>query len=69
MENDPDMECFENNKLKFASNGEDIIDFSSPDEKTRKTYSWGTQRTFVYYVDLPSNLTCEHCIMQVIIKK
>lgn len=58
---DPSMDCFENNKLKFA-NGETIAPLMSAEETS---VPFSDRKVREYLVKLPDNLECEHCLFQV----
>ncbi len=51
---DPSKECFENNKLKFENGLEEVqLESGRKDEYN-----------FYYKVQLPKDLTCQHCVFQ-----
>ena len=77
LDSDPAMECFDNNKLTLAPgltwNGKQIpggltsIPVGMAQNRTKTIFDWGTSNTWVHYIELPKDLTCENCVFQVIL--
>ena len=57
---DPTNDCFNRNPLRFA-NGQTVMQFDDAEIVNRDT----DQMAFVYSVQLPENLVCNHCLFQV----
>ena len=65
VDRDPSQECFDANVLKFT-NGKSERDVLEGVNKALANYKYGkTEQLYHFYVRLPQDLTCEHCVLQV----
>lgn len=63
---DPSQACFDHNVLKYTNNelSRDLLE----GKQGKGNYKFGTPDQFyTFYVRLPADLTCEHCVLQVIV--
>merc|ERR1712110_369082 len=59
---DPDMDCFERQKLTFVKNRKTVIDIVDADEC--ENYVNNKPDACTFSVKLPNGETCEHCLFQ-----